>query len=106
MTQIKLETERLVLREIQKGDEENIVENINNLKVSQYLLVVPYPYTLADAEWFVNHCIEKESKIPREGYSFGITLKGEDKVIGVISLKGINDFQSTASFGYWLEEKY
>jgi RimJ/RimL family protein N-acetyltransferase len=103
---MKLETERLILRDMQKGDEESLRENMNNINVSRYLLVVPFPYTESDAQWFVNHCIERISKVPRDSYSLGIALKGEDKIIGGISLRNINEFESTASLGYWLGEKY
>jgi len=41
---MRLETENLVLREIKKGDEAQIVANVNNLNVSKYLRVVPFPY--------------------------------------------------------------
>ena len=79
---MKLETKRLILREIQMEDIKDLVENINNLKVSRYLLVVPHPYSLEDAKWWVNHCKERIKEKPRTSYEFSIALKPGNKVIG------------------------
>jgi len=60
---------------VQKGDAVSIQAQINSLNVTRYLAVVPYPYTLADAETFVNNCLDKQKLKKREGYSFAVTLK-------------------------------
>ncbi|MCX6803701.1 MAG: GNAT family protein [Candidatus Diapherotrites archaeon] len=103
---VRIETERLLLRDLRKGDSSSIVENANNLKISQYMTLLPYPYTMADAEWFVNHCLENQDKKNRESFDFGITLQKVDNVIGVIGLNKINTLEGTATMGYWLGEKY
>jgi RimJ/RimL family protein N-acetyltransferase len=103
---MKLTTKRLILREINNKDAKSIQENINNLNVSRWLLVVPYPYTKKDAKWWINHCKEEYKKKKRERYNFGIELKSEKKIIVGIGLGKIDKSQGTAEVGYWLGEKY
>jgi ribosomal-protein-alanine N-acetyltransferase len=103
---MKLETPRLILRYATIRDSKNIAEQINNLNVSRYLLVVPFPYKKKDAEDYIKHCEEKRKQKPQTGYSFSIELKSEKKIIGGISLEDIDYYQGTADIGYWLGENY
>ncbi|MBW2995322.1 GNAT family N-acetyltransferase, partial [Candidatus Woesearchaeota archaeon] len=103
---MKLTTKRLILRDLEKKDLESLVKNVNNLNVSKYLSVVPYPYKKKDGEWFINHARGKAKQKPRVDYDFGIALKEENKIIGIIGLTKIDRFQGTATIGYWLGEKY
>lgn len=100
---MKLKTERLILRELEEKDNKKLVELVDDLEISQYLLVVPYPYTLNDANWFVNHCKEESSKDPRTSYELGICDK-EDNLMGVIGLTSIED--GNATIGYWLGKPF
>jgi RimJ/RimL family protein N-acetyltransferase len=103
---MKLETKRLILREWKKGDEKDLIEGINNLNITKWLLVVPYPYKKKDADWYINHCKEKYRKKKKEGYAFAIELKEEKKSIGGISLDHVNKEQGTGTVGYWIAEPY
>lgn len=103
---MKLETKRLILREWKECDKKDTIKGINNLNVSKWLLVVPHPYTQKDANWWINHCKEKQNKKPRTDFGFAIELKSEKKVIGGIGLSKVNNFDGTASLGYWLAESY
>lgn len=53
-----LRTPRLTLRPLEMTDADAIVEGVGNYDVSRWLSVVPYPYTLEDAEWFLEKTIE------------------------------------------------
>jgi hypothetical protein len=53
-----LTTKHLILRQPKIKDAKDIIEGINNLNISKWLLVVPYPYTMKDARWYINHCAE------------------------------------------------
>lgn len=103
---MKIVTKRLILRDITMKDAKDLVENINNLKVSRYLLTVPYPYTIKDAKWWINHCKEKAKEKPRKSYDFNIELKSEKKIIGGIGLTKVDLNQGTAELGYWLGTNY
>ena len=74
---IRLETERLILRDLQTKDAPILAELIAPLNVSRYLAVVPHPYALSDAEGFVSKVMEEQAKEPRNGYDLAITLKPE-----------------------------
>lgn len=101
-----IETNRLKLRELRKGDEENIVNRIGSINVARYLQVVPHPYNLSDAEWFVNKQIKEREKGQREEFTFGITQKEQDQVIGCIGLSKIDLEQKQATLGYWLGQDF
>ena len=62
----------------------------------------PYPYTEADAEWFVKDCMEKEGKTQ---FSRAIVIDGE--AVGSISLLfGGDVYRKSAELGYWLGEPF
>ncbi len=103
---MKIETERLILRPLTEKDIPSLVKNINNLEISKWLSVVPYPYTEADAEWFVNHCKENEKEKPKKSYNFSIQLKGGQGVIGGLGLSSVNEKGGIADIGYWLGQDY
>ncbi len=104
---MELETKRLILREWNKKDVNDLAEGLNNLKISKWLAFVPYPYTKKDAEEWIDSCFKSAKKRKnRDSYEFAIELKSEKKVIGGISLIKINKFQGTAGGGMWLNQKY
>jgi RimJ/RimL family protein N-acetyltransferase len=96
---MRIVTKRLILRPPTLKDAADIVENVNNLKVSRYLALVPYPYSMKDARFF----IKLSQKDP---HNFGIALKQTGKVIGMIGLSNLNEFVKRAEVGYWLGKKY
>jgi RimJ/RimL family protein N-acetyltransferase len=96
---MRIVTERLILRPPTLKDAADIVENVNNLSVSRYLAVVPYPYSMEDARFFI-----KLSK--KNPHNFGISLKSSGKIIGMIGLMNLNEFIRRADIGYWLGKKY
>ena len=103
---MRLTTKRLILRQVTKKDISDIVENIDDLNVSKWLLVVPYPYKQKDAIVWINHQKKEAEDKPRTGYQFGIELKSEKNIIGGCGLKKVDRVQGTAEVGYWLGQKY
>jgi len=103
---MKLVTKRLVLRDITMKDAKSIAENANNKDVWYYTDHVPYPYKLKDAKSFIKSCKKKARGKPRKDYDFGIELKSERKIIGIMSLIGISKIHKRAVIGYWLGKKY
>jgi len=53
MTVPTLRTDRLILRGLSPQDAQIITSALNDFAISRWLTRVPYPYTLADAEWFI-----------------------------------------------------
>jgi RimJ/RimL family protein N-acetyltransferase len=102
---MKLETSRLLLREWQKNDIDDLINGLNHLEVSQWMAYVPHPYTREDGERFLHFCSHFISK-SKEHYEFAITLKKEGTVIGGTSLSCISYEQGTASGGIWLHPSF
>jgi len=103
---MKLETQRLILREPKISDWKDIVEGIGNFNVSKTMSSVPYPYKKKDALEWIKKTIQKSRKKERDSYAFSIELKSNKKVIGNISLTNINKFDKTGETGSWINEKY
>lgn len=99
-----IESERLILRNWEYEDIDDLIEGLNNINVSKWLAAVPYPYTKKDAEEFIAYAkqLDKDSK----GMMLAIVLKENNKVIGGTSIESINKKDGTAGGGIWLNEKY
>ncbi|MBS3091662.1 GNAT family N-acetyltransferase [Candidatus Pacearchaeota archaeon] len=101
----EIKTTRLILRSLRKTDAINIVKNLNNLNVSKWLLVVPYPYRMKDVLWWINKNLKSSKKI-KDSYEFGIILNSTKECIGEIGISHISQFQGTAIISYWIGQKY
>ena len=100
---MRIVTERLILRPPTLKDAEDIAASANNLDVTRYLAVVPYPYSVKDARDFIRR---RRKKANRNPYNFGITLKQSGKIVGMIGFTGLDKFSGKADVGYWLGKKY
>ena len=69
-----LETKRLILLEWENKDINDLIEGLNNIEVSKWLAMVPYPYNESHALYWINHC--KNIQDDDSNYEFAITLKG------------------------------
>ncbi len=58
-----LRTPRLTLRPLEMTDADAIVDGVGNYDVSKWLSVVPYPYTRADADWFIEKTLEAQTPV-------------------------------------------
>jgi RimJ/RimL family protein N-acetyltransferase len=101
-----LETNRLILRDWNKKDIEDLAEGLNNIEVSKWLVQIPYPYTQEHAQKFIEYCINSADDKNRSSYDFAIELKADNKVIGGTSINRINRQHGTACGGIWVNAKY
>jgi RimJ/RimL family protein N-acetyltransferase len=100
-------TARLVLRDWTPADIPDLIEGLNDLRVSRWLAFVPHPYTNADAEQWLGYCTRLREKGPdRENYEFAIELSSTHKVIGGVSLTRVNRLHGTAGGGIWINAGY
>ena len=88
MTVPTLRTARLTLRAPQPRDARVITKALNNIEVSRWLTLVPFPYGMTDAEWFIN-----ENQKGRFG---AWLIWAADAFVGTI---GLDD-----ELGYWLAQ--
>lgn len=79
---------------------DSLINLLNNKNVSDWLVMVPYPYTKKDARWWINHC--KDAKNNKRDFLFAI--ENEEEHVGGISLH--KKFEHSAELGYWLGEPY
>ena len=79
---IKIQTEKLVLKKLVQADKERLVSLIGDFMVSKTLSNVPYPYTLDDAdEWL--------EIVDNEEFNLSIFLNND--LIGGIGLTPLED---------------
>lgn len=72
---IRLETDRLILRDLVKEDAVFIAKHLGNIEVSKFLAKVKHPYKLADAKGFIDKVVIDQKQESRKGYPLAITLK-------------------------------
>ena len=75
-----LTTGRLILRPPVAEDAQAIADILNDWEVTQWLTMVPFPYTLADAEEFLARLFATEER------NYWL-IEEEGKVVGAISLR-------------------
>ncbi|WP_373352788.1 GNAT family N-acetyltransferase [Pseudoroseicyclus sp. CXY001] len=80
----ELRTARLRLRPLQAADAPAVAEGIGDWRVMQWLSSPPWPYRLADAEWFIGD--------DASAGAFAIEMGG--RVVGIVD--------AADEFGYWL----
>ena len=97
-----IQTKDYTLRHYKKEDTKSLAKNINNKKIYENTLNIPYPYTLKDAqEWIDENLKELKKKNPSK-INFVIDLDGETS--GAIGFHEIKPHK--AELSYWLAEKY
>lgn len=79
---------------------EILVKLLNNRNISDRITAIPHPYTLKDAEEWINLCIESEND-PNDR-DFLIEKDGE--ITGGIGITRTNSV--SAMTGYWVGEPY
>ncbi|MEJ8560653.1 GNAT family N-acetyltransferase [Yoonia sp. GPGPB17] len=88
MTVPTLRTDRLILRAPAARDARVVTKALNNIAVSRWLTVVPFPYGMTDAKWFINEC--------HRGRFVAWFIWAEDHFVGTIA--------ADDGLGYWLAE--
>src|SRR5947207_888489 len=99
----ELITEKLKLRRIQLDDVPSLLKYANNKKISDQVLIVPFPYQEEDAIFRMNFVLQGFNN--EERYVFAITLKDKNELIGEIGLH-LDKANNSAQFGYWVAEPF
>ena len=60
---MKIESKRLILRNWEDGDVNDIVEGLNNIEVAKWMAGVPYPYTENDARNFIERAKNNDENV-------------------------------------------
>jgi RimJ/RimL family protein N-acetyltransferase len=100
----RLTGRNIVLRKLTLADADSITEHINNIDIIKWLLVVPHPYKKGDAVSFISS--RQNERRTRKSYTFGISLKGEQEIIGIIDLSDIDWEDKKAEMGFWIGKRF
>ena len=99
---VNIETERLVLRNIEISDAKRINELCNDKAITSATIRIPYPSSLEETKRF----IKIHGKISLDkGVVFTITLKSINEIIGVMGLE-VDPEHERGELGYWLGKAY
>lgn len=92
-----------ILRPWEYDDAVSIAKAADNPKIAANLRnVFPNPYTLEDARWYVNDCIEKDGN---QQTTRAIVVNGA--AVGSIGIFIKDDvYEKSGELGYWLSEDY
>lgn len=90
-----------ILREWKHEDAEAVSQAADNPDIAKNLRnTFPSPYTVEDAEWYINDCISKEGK---NQMTRAIAVGG--KAVGSIGIFIKDDvYEKSGELGYWLSE--
>lgn len=103
---MKLIAKRIILKDVTMNDAKSMAENANDKLNWYFTESMPYPYSLEDAKKHIRSCMKKQKEKPRKDYGFGIFLKSEKKVVGMISLFKVDRMHKKAGIGYWIGKNY
>lgn len=101
---IKLETERLILRPLRQTDAPRLFPLINDPDVAAYIPALPHPYPENTLPEWIRRA--EEAMARKERFEFAILLKETGGPIGVCTLSGISWDNRNAELGYWLGKPY
>ena len=93
---IEIYTDNLIIKKPSEEHLNSLIKELNNWKISQWLVNVPYPYTINDAQYWLK-------KTKEDDYSFNIFLK--NKLIGGISITN-KEYNAKPELGYWIGEDF
>jgi len=94
-----LESRRLLIRTPEPGDAEALVEAINHPEVARTTLMIPYPYSINDANNFIAKSTDPESW--EKNIRLFVFLKDSGRLAGGIGLDDISRKFRSAEIGYW-----
>lgn len=94
-----IETERLILRRITNDDVNEIFELRSNPETMQY---IPRPLVKTTEDALEHVAMIEEKIVTNVGINWGITLKGNSKVLGIIGYYRMQPENYRAEIGYML----
>lgn len=95
------------ISDITRGDKPAYIEHLKEKQIYDQTLAIPYPYTEADADWWINHNIELVKQQGGRSFNWALRRSEDDYLIGGIGFLGFKLGEShTAELGYWLAKPY
>lgn len=94
---------KIELTEIRETDKKNLILYLNDLTIFNNTLMIPFPYTMESADFFVNLCRESEKK---HGFisNFAIREQATGALIGGCGRFVKEKYKD--EIGYWLAQPF
>jgi len=102
---VKIETERLILRDLENSDAAELAEQGNEKEINYFVWYIPHPFREQDAKKLIENR-RKDYRKKRSIYELAIILKESGKLIGLVSLYNLDKENNRAKIGYWLGRDY
>ena len=99
-----LKRNQITLRKLRRSDAPDLQKAINHRDISRWTILIPYPYTMADAREFIANCLKHYRK--KDAFPFAIVSNETGKLVGVTKLDSIHVRDRRAELGYWLSKDY
>src|SRR4030042_1797196 len=99
-----IKTKRLILRDVKKEDTADFVLAGNSREINYFVWYIPYPLTMQKAKKMIKRMGEQAKSRRRRHYELAITLKKEERVIGMINLYDMDYKGRKCKIGYWISE--
>ncbi len=100
-----IQTKRLILRDLQLSDCENMMQLASDPEVVKYMDYIQFK-TKEDAEKWIHEHIVDNNLDPRPSYSFAIVLPENNEFIGWIGIGEASDTTGDLDFGYAIAKKH
>ena len=99
----RLETERLILRQIKVGDTNDVFEYSSDPEVTKYLTWEPHP-----TKYYTKKYLHGVKNAYKEGrfFDWAIVLKATGKMIGTCGFTSFNYTENICEIGYVLNPRY
>jgi RimJ/RimL family protein N-acetyltransferase len=96
----RIETNRLILRQLDHDDADRLVAIANRIEIARNLATMPHPYSLEDAKTFIGKARKNST-----GAAFALVEKASGDIIGIAGW-GPATPGGPIDFGYWLGLDY
>ncbi len=105
MPQLRINVrERISLSGVSLADKAALLEHLQTKAVYDTTMNIPYPYSGADADWWLRKRIEHTR---RQGKEVTFAIRDEQRLIGVVSADSFEVGKAhRAEIGYWLAQSY
>lgn len=95
------------ISDITTSDKAAYLEHFKEKQIYDQTLAIPFPYSEADAEWWINHCIQDVAKQGGRTVNWAIRRSSDNFLIGGIGFIGFTIGENhKAELGYWLAKPY
>ena len=106
MSQLRINVrEGIYLSRVKLADKPALVEHLRTREIHDTTLTIPYPYSRADADWWIKKRIEHTRK---QGKESTFAIRDAGKLIGVVGADNseVGTAAHRAEIGYWLAKPY